>query len=80
MPLLARGGVTVDVVGATRGEGGKAGDPPVCARSDLGKVREWEMLCAIAVLGLETKDHFSHRNITMYLEEHNYPARSGDHQ
>ncbi len=45
-------GVRVVLVCATRGEAGKAGDPPVCAREELPRVREAELRAAAAVLGI----------------------------
>ncbi len=49
--LLARAGVEVYYLCATRGEGGEVGEPPVCERQDLGSVREQEMRCAVQTLG-----------------------------
>jgi len=49
--LIARG-VTVDVLCATRGEGGEMGEPPLSARQGLGQVREAEMRCACRTLGV----------------------------
>jgi LmbE family N-acetylglucosaminyl deacetylase len=49
--LLASQGIAVQVVCATRGEGGELGDPPVATRLTLGKVREAELRCAVRALG-----------------------------
>ncbi len=46
----AASGVRVVLVCATRGEAGKAGDPPVCSRAELPRVREEELRRAAAVL------------------------------
>lgn len=54
LTLLARRGVRVQVVTATRGEGGSCGYPPVCAPEELGAVREAELGCACSALGLES--------------------------
>jgi LmbE family N-acetylglucosaminyl deacetylase len=49
--LLASQGIKVQVVCATRGEGGEVGDPPVATRLTLGQVREAELRCACQALG-----------------------------
>ena len=50
--LLAEKGVNVQVVCATRGEGGELGDPPIVDSQDLiGTVREQELRCAVNALG-----------------------------
>jgi len=49
--LLARAGARVHYLCATRGEGGEVGEPPVCARQELGMFREQEMRCAVQTLG-----------------------------
>jgi LmbE family N-acetylglucosaminyl deacetylase len=51
LALLARGGVEVHYLCATRGEGGEMGEPPLCTRTELGEVREQEMRCAVQTLG-----------------------------
>jgi len=38
---------------ATRGQAGSCGDPPLCRPESLGMVREAELRCACAALGLE---------------------------
>ena len=48
---LCSSGVEVHFICATRGEGGEMGDPPICARSELGEVRERELSCAVKSLG-----------------------------
>jgi LmbE family N-acetylglucosaminyl deacetylase len=45
-------GVRVVLVTATRGESGKAGEPPICTREELPALREQEMRRAAAILGL----------------------------
>lgn len=49
---LRRQGVSVALVVATRGEAGKAGDPPICTADELPLVREAELHRAAAILGL----------------------------
>lgn len=51
LALLARRGAEVDILCCTRGEGGEAGEPPLCPRADLGAVREAELRCAARMLG-----------------------------
>jgi LmbE family N-acetylglucosaminyl deacetylase len=51
LALLARGGAEVDILCCTRGEGGEAGEPPLCPRTELGAVREAELRCAARALG-----------------------------
>jgi LmbE family N-acetylglucosaminyl deacetylase len=51
LALLARQGAAVYYLCATRGEGGEAGDPPLCTREELGEVRENELTCAVRALG-----------------------------
>jgi N-acetylglucosamine malate deacetylase 2 len=51
LALLAQQGARVHLLIATRGEGGEMGDPPVCVREELGKVREQELRCAAQALG-----------------------------
>ncbi|QIA27285.1 PIG-L family deacetylase [Thermaerobacter sp. PB12/4term] len=45
-------GVEVTVVCATRGQAGKAGDPPLCSRAELPRVREQELRAACRELGV----------------------------
>ena len=49
--FLAEKGAEINFLCATRGEGGELGDPPVCAREELGDVREEELRCAVKGLG-----------------------------
>jgi N-acetylglucosamine malate deacetylase 2 len=49
--LLAHQGAAVHYLCATRGEGGEAGEPPLCRREELGSLREAEMTCAVRALG-----------------------------
>ncbi len=51
LALLARAGAKVYYLCATRGEGGELGEPPLCERAELGRVREHEMRCAVQTLG-----------------------------
>ncbi len=50
---LARRGVRVHLLTATRGESGSCGDPPLCVPEELPAVRECELRCACAALGIE---------------------------
>jgi N-acetylglucosamine malate deacetylase 2 len=51
LAFLAERGAEIHYLCATRGEGGEMGDPPICAREELGKVREKELRCAVNALG-----------------------------
>ena len=53
LALLARRGVRVQTLTATRGGGGSCGDPPLCTRDRLPDVREEELRCACRALGIE---------------------------
>jgi LmbE family N-acetylglucosaminyl deacetylase len=60
LALLARQGARVHLLIATRGEGGEMGEPALCAREELGRVRENELHCAAKALGaasLEIMDY-----------------------
>lgn len=52
LALLSRYGVRVQVLTATRGQAGSCGDPPLCSPLELGAVREAELHCACAALGI----------------------------
>lgn len=54
LALLARAGANVHYLSATRGEGGEAGEPPLCERDQLGVVRVQELTCAVEALGGES--------------------------
>ena len=51
LAFLAGRGAEIHYLCATRGEGGEMGDPPICPREELGKVREGELRCAVKALG-----------------------------
>jgi len=53
LALLARRGVRVQVLTATRGGAGSCGEPPLCTPEELPAVREQELRCACAALGIE---------------------------
>ena len=53
LALLAGRDVQVNILTATRGEAGSCGDPPLCKVDQLAEVREKELRCACAVLGIE---------------------------
>jgi LmbE family N-acetylglucosaminyl deacetylase len=62
LALLARRGAEVRIVCCTRGEGGEAGEPPVCARAELGAVRSEELRCAARALGCAGVDFLPFRD------------------
>jgi N-acetylglucosamine malate deacetylase 2 len=51
LALLNQQGAHLFFLCATRGEGGEAGEPPLCTRQELGSVRSAEMGCAVQALG-----------------------------
>ncbi len=51
LALLAKNGASVHYLAATRGEGGEAGEPPLCTREELGSFRQAELEQAVAALG-----------------------------
>jgi len=54
LALLARQGVHVYVLTATRGQAGSCGDPPICTPAELPAVRERELRSACAALGIQS--------------------------
>jgi LmbE family N-acetylglucosaminyl deacetylase len=54
LAMLAHHGVEIDILCATRGEGGEMGEPPLVAREALGRTRERELWCAAKALGAQT--------------------------
>ena len=65
LALLARQGVRVQILTATRGEGGSCGDPPLCSPQDLPHVREEELRCACRALGIEPPRLLDYRDGTL---------------
>jgi LmbE family N-acetylglucosaminyl deacetylase len=53
LALLARQSVRVEVLTFTHGEAGSCGDPALCAPEELSAVRERELRCACAALGVQ---------------------------
>jgi LmbE family N-acetylglucosaminyl deacetylase len=51
LALLAKNGASIDYLCATRGEGGEAGEPPLCTREELGVFRQAELEKAVVALG-----------------------------
>jgi LmbE family N-acetylglucosaminyl deacetylase len=60
--LLADGGAEIHLLCATRGEGGEMGEPPLCARGELGAVREAELRCAAHALGCASVEFLPFRD------------------
>jgi len=52
LAALAGHGFEIQVLCATRGEGGELGEPPLGTRRELGRIREGEMHCACQALGV----------------------------
>ena len=62
LALLARRGVRVCVLTATRGQAGSCGDPPLCRPNELPAVRERELRCACAALRIEPSRLLDYRD------------------
>jgi LmbE family N-acetylglucosaminyl deacetylase len=56
----AEQGCHVALISATSGEQGSAGDPPVCAREELARVREAELRAAAEILGIAEVHFFGY--------------------
>lgn len=52
LAILARRGVRVQLLTATCGQAGSRGEPPLCAPEELPTLRERELRCACAALGI----------------------------
>ena len=53
LALLARRGIKVHILTLTHGEAGSCGEPALCTPDELFSVRERELRCACAALGIE---------------------------
>ena len=73
LAFLASQGHEIHFVCATRGEGGEMGDPPICDRDDLGRVREEELRCAVKTLGGATLQFLEHKDRVVGPEGELYP-------
>ena len=65
LALLARRGVGVHLLTATRGGAGSCGEPPLCTPEELPAVRERELRCACAALGIEPPRLLDYRDGTL---------------
>jgi N-acetylglucosamine malate deacetylase 2 len=57
-------GANLAMVTATRGDAGRAGEPPICSREELPARREAELRDAAAILGI------GHLDVLDYLDKH----------
>jgi N-acetylglucosamine malate deacetylase 2 len=73
LALLASRGVEIGVVCCTRGEGGEAGEPPLCSRAELGAVREAELRCAARALGCASVEFLPFRDPDAGPDDTLYP-------
>jgi len=73
LAFLAARGVETHYLCATRGEGGEMGDPPVCAREELGKIRENELRCAVKALDGESVHFLDYQDPIVGPENELYP-------
>ena len=72
-------GLTVRVLGVTRGEGGETGEPPVTTQERLGETREAELRAAVAALGLAGVDGSGRARHPAARVRPAGPARLRDH-
>lgn len=63
--LYARDGVAVELVCATRGEAGEISNPALATPEQLGAVREQELLCSAAKLGIRRVHFLGYRDSGM---------------
>jgi LmbE family N-acetylglucosaminyl deacetylase len=80
LAFLADRGAEIHYLCATRGEGGEMGDPPICARGELGKVRENEMRCAIEALGGKSVQFLDYQDPLVGPNNELYPFSENDDQ
>ncbi len=73
LAFLAGRGLEIHYLCATRGEGGDMGDPPICARGELGKVRENELRCAVEALGGESLHFLNYKDPLVGPDDKLYP-------
>jgi N-acetylglucosamine malate deacetylase 2 len=65
LAMLARRGVGVHLLVATRGGAGSCGEPPLCTPDQLPAYREQELRCACATLGVEEPRLLDYRDGTL---------------
>ena len=73
LAFLSDCGAEIHYLCATRGEGGEMGDPPICARGELGKVRENELCCAVEALGGKSVQFLDYKDPLVGAEGELYP-------
>jgi LmbE family N-acetylglucosaminyl deacetylase len=73
LALLAERGAEVKILCCTRGEGGEAGEPPLCSRAELGAVRAAELQCAARALGCAPADFLPFRDPDIGPDDLLYP-------
>ena len=70
--MYADRGADIALVTATRGDAGRAGEPPICDRADLPARREAELHEAARILGI------GHVTVLDYFDKHLAEAPSGE--
>ena len=73
LAFLAGRGAEIHYLCATRGEGGEMGNPPICTREELGKVREGELRCAIKALGGKSVQFLDYQDPLVGPDNELYP-------
>ncbi len=70
---LAAARANLNILCATRGEGGENGEPPLCNRSELGAFRTAELECAAQALGARELTFLDYIDPTVGPEDTLYP-------
>jgi LmbE family N-acetylglucosaminyl deacetylase len=73
LAALAKQGVEIHVLCATRGEGGELGEPPLTTQERLGQVREAEMRCACRNLGVHQLQFLDYQDPIVGPDESLFP-------
>jgi len=73
LAFLSELGAEIHYLCATRGEGGEMGDPPICTREELGKVRESELRCAVNALGGKSVQFLDYQDPLVGTDNELYP-------
>jgi LmbE family N-acetylglucosaminyl deacetylase len=78
LAMLAAHDTPTHIVCATRGEDGALGDPPVCTREELGRVREEELRRAAASLGVHSVHVLGYLNPSYVIDSPELTAFEAD--
>jgi LmbE family N-acetylglucosaminyl deacetylase len=73
LAILARSGIDVHYLIATRGDGGERGEPPLCEHEQLGELREREAACAVENLGGSSLSNLGYPDPVVGPDQELYP-------